>query len=43
MRSAARMLHSGKRISNPSSTLGAFERFRNPHKTWILGCQNRKV
>ena len=29
--------------SDPSFTLGALGRFRNPHKTWIWGCQNPKV
>ena len=28
---------------SPSFTLGALGRFRNPHKTWIWGCQNPKV
>jgi two-component sensor histidine kinase len=30
-------------LHDPSLTLGALGRFRNPHKTWIWGCQNPKV
>jgi hypothetical protein len=32
-----------ERYPDPSLTLGALARFRNPHKTWIWGCQNPKV